>query len=121
MLYIINQETSNSEIITFIANYLKKYYPKIHFKTVKNSVDIANIQHNTYFIINNNSNPKNYLKLAKKIRQKDKYGDIILISKNINYQELFRSHITFFEVIDDTQTPKTRIKECIDFLYQNIQ
>ncbi|EMO8691284.1 TPA: hypothetical protein ACHC9S_001413 [Streptococcus pyogenes] len=119
MIYIIEQQNSKPGIRPFIENYLKESYPKIPFQTLKNSIDVTNIQPNTYFIINNNNNSKDYLNLASEIRKNDQFGHIILISKNINYQSLFRSHIAFFEIIDSNQHPETQITNCIDFLYRN--
>ena len=119
MIYIIEQQNSNPNIQPFIENYLKEYYPIIQFQSLKNSIDITNIQHNTYFIINDNNNPDDYLNLASKIRKNDQFGHIILITKNIDYQSLFRSHIAFFEIIDSDQQPELQIIDCINFLFHN--
>jgi len=119
MIYIIEQQNSNPNIQPFIENYLKEYYPRIPFQSLKNSIDITNIQHNTYFIINDNNNPDDYLNLASKIRKNDQFGHIILITKNIDYQSLFRSHIAFFEIIDSDQQPELQIIDCINFLFHN--
>ncbi|WP_167753838.1 hypothetical protein [Granulicatella sp. WM01] len=120
MFYIIEQH-KNLQITKIISNYLKNRYPRIVFKILQSFKAHPSHQSNTYFIINKDIYlNEQELEVAKNIRKNDRFGHIILISKNINYLQLFRSHINFLEIIDCDNNLKEEIYNCIDFLKKNI-
>lgn len=121
MFYIIEQQHKNLQITNIISDYLKNRYPRTAFKILQSFK--ANLPHqsNTYFIINEDiCLNEQSLEVVKNIRRNDQFGYIILISKNIDYQQLFRSHINFLEIIDCDNNLKEEICNCIDFLNKNI-
>lgn len=121
MFYIIEQENKSLQISKIISDYLKSRYPKTNFKIVQHLKTSPAHRSNLYFIINDDIclNEKE-LEIAKNIRKNDQFGHIILISKNINYLQLFRSHINFLEIIDSSSDSKKEIYNCIDFLSKTI-
>lgn len=121
MFYIIEQENKSLQISKIISDYLKSRYPKTNFKIVQNLKTSPAHRSNLYFIINDDIclNEKE-LEIAKNIRKNDQFGHIVLISKKINYLQLFRSHINFLEIIDSSSDSKKEIYNCIDFLSKTI-
>ncbi|HGA1494731.1 hypothetical protein HO965_10370 [Streptococcus suis] len=121
MFYIIEQQNKNLQISKIISDYLKNRYPRIAFKILQSFKTPPSHQSNTYFIINEDiCLNEQELEVAKNIRKNDRFGHIILISKNIDYLQLFRSHINFLEIIDCNNNLKEEIYNCIDFLNKNI-
>lgn len=120
MFYIIEQQRKNLQITSIISDYLKNRYPRTTFKILQSFKPDLSHQSNTYFIINEDiCLNEEALEAVKNIRKNDQFGYIILISKNIDYQQLFRSHINFLEIIECDNNLKEEICNCIDFLHKN--
>lgn len=115
MLYIIINDKYKQDVQKTITNYIQQHYFKVDIK-IQETGQIYESQHHTnlYFIVN-----KHGLDIAQYIRNHDQGGHIVLVTENIDYTQLFRSHIRFLGVIDSNHDVQAEIEDYIDFAMKN--
>lgn len=107
MIYLIQPQFYQKTIIELIEQHLGQSHSKTNFQVRHSCLNLNHfLKLNTYFIIND-SQIKDWdgMQIAKQIRKRDKHGLLILISDQIDYLTLFRSHLAFLATFTISEAP----------------
>lgn len=118
MIYLLQPEHYPDTFQRLIRLYLQ--YHQITDQLIVSSTEpYAVTLHQSYYFIISDKLFKDWsaLQIARSIRQKFPNSPLIFIGDEIDYQELFRSHLEFLDVIS-SRDPNPDLEECLDYLYR---
>ena len=102
MIYVMQPVWYNKNFYRIIKDILTEHYPNKAVKYRSFYKLIPNHKApNTYFIINDvHLKAWNGIEVAKKIRSKEPHSNLILISNDLDYQKIYRTHLCFLGVLN---------------------
>lgn len=115
MIYVMQPVWYNKNFYRTIKEILAEHYPNRAIKHKSSYRLIPNHKTpNTYFIINDvHLKSWNGIKIAKKIRLKEPHSNLILISNDLDYQKMYRTHLCFLGILNLSKIDKTELKSYI--------
>jgi len=115
MIYVMQPVWYNKNFYRTIKEILAEHYPNRAIKHKSFYQLIPNHKTpNTYFIINDvHLKSWNGIKIAKKIRLKEPHSNLILISNDLDYQKMYRTHLCFLGILNLSKIDKTELKSYI--------
>lgn len=105
MIYVMQPVWYNKNFYRTIKEILAEHYPNRAIKHKSFYRLIPNHKTpNTYFIINDvHLKTWNGIKIAKQIRSKEPHSNLILISNDLDYQKMYRTHLCFLGILNLSQ------------------
>ncbi|MEX2784199.1 hypothetical protein AB3331_03250 [Streptococcus sp. H49] len=117
MIYLIQPLFYKTDLEIIIQDYLKQKYPN-HRLIISHHIDFPLLSKVNLFFIIDDSTLKDWdgIQQSKYIRfSSNGYSDqIILVSDQLNYTMIFRTHISFLGVISSKELDKNEICQYID-------
>lgn len=123
MISILPNSLMSVVTMLMVRLYLLKNQQILKIKVILGYYPCKTFAPSTYFIIKSRfltaEQMHSYL---KDIRQRSQLATIIIIGKDINYEELFKNHYRVFGVIDTSDKFSLRdirkqINDCLDAIY----
>lgn len=113
MIYLLQPRDYPAKIRDILQQALKG--KRVHFQTVSEIPPPTDESH-IYFIINDGENKRwSGMDYARAVRKQDRTGHLILISDDLDYRMLFRSHLSFLAAFT-VKEAQSAIREYLDDL-----